>query len=126
MAAYDQVNGVTWSHADVADTMRFNISQITGIALAGAAAGKIGSGNLSEVQLVNGDQFRGNLAGATDAHFLFGTSHAGRMQLRRNAVRKIAPLPKGLKTLYQGPENDDGWTHGKINNEFLLNESQVW
>ena len=47
MAAYDQVNGVTWSHADVADTMRFNISQITGIALAGAAAGKIGSGNLS-------------------------------------------------------------------------------
>ena len=125
MAAYDQVNGVTWSHADVADTMRFNISQITGIALAGAAVGKIGSGNLSEVQLVNGDQFRGNLAGATDEHFLFDTWHAGRMQLRRNAVRKIAPLPKGLKTLYQGPENDDGWTHGKINNE-TLGDSGQW
>jgi hypothetical protein len=77
------------------------------------------------VQLVNGDHFRGNLAGATAQHFLFDTWHAGRMQLLRSTVRKIAPLPKGLKTIFQGPKSDDGWTHGKISNE-TIGESGNW
>ena len=125
MAAYDQAGGVTWHHADASGPLRFNTSQLTGITLDGAAIGQLGAGNLCEVLLVNGDHFRGNFAGATDEHFLIDTWHAGRLQLRRNAVRKIAPLPRGLKTLFQGPENDDGWTHGKINNE-TIGESGNW
>ncbi len=125
LGAYDSASGVTWRHADTTAPMRFNIGQLTGITLDGTAVGQLAAGNLCEVQLVNGDHFRGNLAGATAQHFLLDTWHAGRMQLLRGAVRKIAPLPKGLRTIFQGPENDDGWTHGKISNE-TIGESGNW
>ncbi len=125
LAAYDQGTGVTWRHSDAALPLRFDIGQVTGITLDGTAVGQLAAGNLCEVQLVNGDHFRGNLAGATEQHFLFDTWHAGRMQLLRSAVRKIAPLPKGLRTIFRGPENDEGWTHGKINNE-TIGESGNW
>ena len=125
LGAYDPASGVTWRHADTTAPMRFNTGQLTGITLDGTAVGQLAAGNLCEVQLVNGDHFRGNLAGATARHFLFDTWHAGRMQLLRGAVRKIAPLPKGLRTIFQGPENDDGWTHGKISNE-TIGESGNW
>ncbi|MBC8245770.1 MAG: hypothetical protein H8E20_15440 [Verrucomicrobia bacterium] len=125
LAAYDQAGGVTWRHVDTAVPLRFSMDQITGITLDGTAVGRLSAGNLCEVQLVNGDHFRGNLAGATAEHFLFDTWHAGRLQLRRSTVRKIAPMPRGLKTLFQGPENDAGWTHGKINNE-TIGESGNW
>ena len=125
LAAYDQGAGVTWRHSDAAVPLRFDIGQVTGITLDGTAVGQLAAGNLCEVQLVNGDHFRGNLAGATEQHFLFDTWHAGRMQLLRSAVRKIAPLPKGLRTIFRGPENDEGWTHGKINNE-TIGESGNW
>ena len=125
LAAYDPAVGVTWRHADATAPLHFNTGQLTGITLDGTAVGRLAAGNLCEVQLVNGDHFRGNLAGATAQHFLFDTWHAGRMQLLRSTVRKIAPLPKGLKTIFQGPESDDGWTHGKISNE-TIGESGNW
>ena len=125
LAGYDPAVGVTWRHAEATAPLQFNTGQLTGITLDGTAVGQLAAGNLCEVQLVNGDHFRGNLAGATAEHFLFDTWHAGRMQLLRSAVRKIAPLPKGLKTIFQGPESDDGWTHGKINNE-AIGESGNW
>jgi len=125
LTAYDQGAGMTWRHPDAAVPLRFDIGQITGITLDGTAVGQLAAGNLCEVQLVNGDHFRGNLAGATEQHFLFDTWHAGRMQLLRSAVRKIAPLAKGLRTIFRGPENDEGWTHGKINNE-TIGESGNW
>ena len=102
LGAYDPASGVTWRHAAPPAPMRFNTGQLTGIPLDGTAVGQLAAGNLCEVQLVNGDRFRGNLAGATARHFLFDTWHAGRMQLLRGAVRKIAPLPKGLRTIFLG------------------------
>jgi len=125
LAAYDPDGGVTWRHADASAPLQFNTAQLTEITLDGTAVGRLAAGNLCEVELVNGDHFRGNLAGATAQHFLFDTWHAGRMQLLRSTVRKIAPLPKGLKTIFQGPESDDGWTHGKINNA-AIDESGNW
>ncbi len=125
LAAYDTDVGVTWRHADATTLLNFNTGQLTGITLDGTEVGRLAGGNLCEVELVNGDHFRGNLAGATAQHFLFDTWHAGRMQLLRSTVRKIAPLPKGLKTIFQGPESDDGWTYGKISNE-TIGESGNW
>ena len=125
LAAYDLADGVTWQHSDAAAPLRFNTSQLTEITLDDTAVGRLPADSLCEVQLVNGDHFRGNLAGVTGQHFLFDTWHANRMQLLRSAVRKIAPLPKGLKTVFQGPESDAGWTHGKINNE-TIGESGNW
>ena len=95
LAAYDPAVGVTWRHADATAPLHFNTGQLTGITLDGTAVGRLAAGNLCEVQLVNGDHFRGNLAGATAQHCLFDTCHAGRIQLLRSTVRKIAPLPKG-------------------------------
>jgi len=122
---YDPAGGVTWRHSDAAAPMRFNTRQLTGITLDGTAVGQLTAGNLCEVELVNGDHFRGNLVGVTAQHFLFDIWHAGQMQLLRNTVRKIAPLPKGLKTIFQGPESDAGWTHGRISNE-TIGESGNW
>ena len=125
LTAYDTDVGVTWRHADATTLLNFNTGQLTGITLDGTEVGRLAGGNLCEVELVNGDHFRGNLAGATAQHFLFDTWHAGRMQLLRSTVRKIAPLPKGLKTIFQGPESDEGWTYGKISNE-TIGESGNW
>ena len=70
LAAYDQGTGVTWRHSDAAVPMRFNTRQLTGITLDGTAVGQLTAGNLCEVELVNGDHFRGNLVGVTGDEFL--------------------------------------------------------
>ena len=67
--------------------------------------------SLCEVQLINGDHFRGNLKGTTDNSFLLDTWHSGRMTINRHSVRKIAPLAKGLKTILF-----TGRTGGKMEN----------
>ena len=125
LAAYDQSGGVSWEHPDAGGVMQFNISRVTELTLDGEAPDALPPGNLCEVMLVNGDHFRGNLTGTTEQHYLLDTWHAGKLQLARKSVRKIAPLPRGLKTIFQGPENDDGWTHGKITNE-TIGESGNW
>ena len=125
LAAYDQSGGVSWEHPDAGGVMQFNISRVTELTLDGEAPDALPPGNLCEVMLVNGDHFRGNLTGTTKQHYLLDTWHAGKLQLARKSVRKIAPLPRGLKTIFQGPENDDGWTHGKITNE-TIGESGNW
>ena len=51
--------------------------------------------------LVNGDHFRGNLTGTTEQHYLLDTCVPAR-STRRKSVRKIAPLPRGLKTVFRG------------------------
>ena len=116
---YDQANGISWKHPDAKELMQFKIDRITEVTLATTTQKKLNPSNLCEVQLINGDHFRGNLKGTTDNSFILDTWHSGRMTINRKSVRKIAPLAKGLKTVFQGPKNGSEWTHGKIANEVL-------
>ena len=122
---YDQANGISWKHPDAKELMQFKIDRITEVTLATITQKKLNPLSLCEVQLINGDHFRGNLKGTTDNSFLLDTWHSGRMTINRHSVRKIAPLAKGLKTIFQGPASDSGWTHGKIANE-ILGQSGKW
>ena len=88
-----------WEHPDAGGTMQFNISRVTEVTLAGQAPSELSPGNLCEVMLITGDHFRGNLPGTTEQHYLLDTWHAGKLQIARKTVRKIAPLPKGLKSI---------------------------
>ena len=125
LKTYDLTNGISWKHPDAGELMQFNINRITEVTFDSQSPIKLPPGNLCEVELINRDHFRGNLAGTTDSSFLLDTWHSGRMAINRQSIRKIAPLAKGLKTIFQGPDSDLQWTHGKITNE-ILGQSGKW
>jgi|ETNmetMinimDraft_29_1059903.scaffolds.fasta_scaffold04284_2 hypothetical protein len=125
LKTFDQATGISWEHPDAGELMQFNINRITEVTLDSQSPIKLTPGNLCEVQLINGDHFRGNLAGITEKAFQLNTWHSGSINVDRRTVRKIAPLAKGLKTIFQGPVSDSEWTHGKIANE-ILGQSGKW
>mgnify|MGYP001361266594 FL=1 len=91
LKTYDLTNGISWKHPDAGEVMQFNINRITEVTFDSQSPIKLPPGNLCEVELINGDHFRGNLAGATDSSFLLDTWHSGRMTINRQSIRKIAP-----------------------------------
>lgn len=125
LKSYDKATGISWKHSDSQSLLQFNIDSITEVTLDSAPPVKLPPGNICEVQLINGDHFRGNLVGITEKKFQFDTWHSGRVDVNRRSIRKIAPLAKNLKTIFQGPGSDSGWTHGKITNE-VLGQSGKW
>ena len=76
--------------SDAGGMMQFNISRVTELTSTAMLPDALPPGNLCEVMLVNGDHFRGNLTGTTEQHYLLDTWHAGKLQLARKSVRKIA------------------------------------
>lgn len=62
------------------------------------------------VELANGDQFPGELAAIDAESVTFRTGFAGEIKIPRPSVNTIQLGVRPPKVVYEGPEDDSGWT----------------
>lgn len=99
---------VVWQREDLAAPGLFKTGTIRKIILRGARP-LVSTGDLPHVVLVNGDRLPGTLAALNDKTVTVNTSFAGMLQLPRDCVSAVAPMPLGTPVRYYGPYSEDGW-----------------
>jgi hypothetical protein len=109
----DPQHAIRWRHSDVEELIEFRPENISEIQFSPVPGAVRGPGELSRLQLQNGDELEGSIASFDRDNVLLQTWYAGQVTIPRDWVKLIVPvLPEGA-TLFNGPSGLDGWTMGK-------------
>ncbi len=116
LQSIDPQNGIRWQRPDVAQRIDLGFAGVAEIQLSERPEPKTGVVRTCEIRLVNGDVLAGNLISCDAEKAVLETWYAGQIQLPRQRLRLIRPLPPSLPAIYTGPAGLEGWTLGKIAN----------
>lgn len=120
-----RTNGIKWGRGDAASEFFFTPSAVTELALgATQPPADLVASNLCTIQLPNGDQFNGVLAGFDGEKATVETSYAGTLQVPKSALALLIPLGLPKPVLFEGPTGIDGWTMGKVNAAALVDTGE--
>lgn len=114
LAGIDPVKGIRWQHPAATAPMEFLPRNAHQIRFAQAAPPPVPSAvqQTCRFRFINGDELTGTLIGLDATHIELETWFAGRVRGPRAGVQSLAFLARGFTTLYDGPENLDGWIAG--------------
>ena len=110
----DPVKGIRWKHPASAAPIEFSSRNAHLIRLAQAAPPPAAASAhpTCRFRFLNGDELTGNLVSLDAQHIELETWFAGKLRAPRTGVQSLAFLARGFATLYDGPENLDGWATG--------------
>jgi hypothetical protein len=114
LLSIDPQNGVRWRHPDARGVIDFNPAYLATIQLPAHASTPPPTVDTCRVRLENGDELRGNVSFTGGDKVVLETAYAGRLEVPRDRVRLIAPVPAAARMIYSGPTGPDGWTFGKV------------
>jgi hypothetical protein len=114
LAGIDPEKGIRWKHPAAATPLEFlsrNAHQIR-FAQAAPPPALSAAQQTCRFRFVNGDELTGNLLALDATHIELETWFAGKVRAPRAGVQSLAFLARGFATLYDGPDNLDGWNAG--------------
>ncbi|MFC7338800.1 hypothetical protein ACFQY0_16510 [Haloferula chungangensis] len=102
-------NGVLrWEREDGIAPMEFKTDKVRQIVLRGGHPIDAGK-DAAHIELVNGDRIPARVVSLENDSLTIGTPMAGRIELPRDAVVRVAPNPFGGRLIYAGPFSEEGW-----------------
>jgi hypothetical protein len=114
LAGIDPEKGIRWKHPAAATPLEFlprNAHQIR-FAQAALPPALSAAQQTCRFRFVNGDELTGNLLALDATHIELETWFAGKVRAPRAGVQSLVFLARGFATLYDGPDNLDGWNAG--------------
>lgn len=107
MVKFDAKDGLTWEADGIEPALRIAAAGIDRVTFKGEAPG---AGDQSRVLLAGGTELMGQLVQVDDQSVVIESAIAGRLTLRRNAVKAIAPVTgAGGRPVFNGPKGAKGW-----------------
>ena len=98
-----------WRHKGVKEPITFQLTGVAHVDLLPRKASALAA-HSNVVQLINGDQLRGDLVTLDAEKLVLNTWYAGSLVVRRDQLALIQPSSKPSATLYEGPTDDlAGW-----------------
>jgi len=107
---------VVWQRKDVAKPIQVEVANIRQVVLHGGRPIK-GIGAQSVAYLVGGDQVPGNIVSFDENTLVLETPYAGTLNIPRDHIDVLAPVPFGGSIRYAGPFSEDGWQIGTPDRE---------
>lgn len=124
LLSIDAQDGIRWQHPDAVGIIDFGLDHVDEIQFQYRARYDTRTTNACRLRLTNQDELEGNLASLGADKIVLETWYAGAINLARNQVQWIMPVPPPAAVIYAGPTGLDGWTIGKVTVGLL--ETGVW
>lgn len=105
--------GLVWEHPDAEAPIRFSSGNVKGIRLRTDGTSPKTLSQLPQIELTNGDVFRGEITGLQNGRLSLQSPATGPVTLQAELVKKIIPNPLDT-SLYDGPTPDGEWTYNNL------------
>eukprot|EP00903_Cladosiphon_okamuranus_P004037 g4035.t1 len=105
------IESVEWESPVLAEPARFDLRNVVDLRMSKNSGKESGfdAGHVAQLQMTNGDVFRGKLAGLSDEEIKLKTWYAGELVFRRVNVEQVK-ISSGGRLIYRGPSGMDEWT----------------
>ena len=124
LAGIDPEKGIRWQHPASAAPLEFlpRNAHLIRFSQAAPPPALSPAQQTCRFRFVNGDELTGNLLALDATHIELETWFAGKVRAPRAGVQSLAFLARGFTTLYDGPDNLDGWNAGPTPTAWQLHD----
>ncbi len=105
----DPKRGIIWKHPGISQELHLDPAQVDLITLPRSGLPPGARAHSGRVFLSNGDDLQGELVSLGSQSLVLDTWYAGRLSIRRDAVRALVP-GKDRRVHYSGPTGREDWT----------------
>lgn len=105
---------VFWRYPDVKGAIEFVADSISEIQLGPRTKPLLEPASNCRIRLSNQDEFEGALTVFDGDKVVFESWYGARMEIPRNRIQYLMPLPTEFPLTYEGPDGMEGWTVGKV------------
>jgi len=102
-------SSIRWKRKDVGGGVEFNPSEVRQVVLRGGRPA-VSLQGISHIGTVNGDRIPGIIRDLNSKRVLIETEFAGMLEIPRDRLGLLAPVPLGGRVLYNGPFAADDWS----------------
>ncbi|WP_411827963.1 hypothetical protein [Luteolibacter sp. AS25] len=105
------IDSLDWKSPVLAEPAQFNLKNVLDLRMSKNSGedSDFAAGHMAELEMTNGDVFRGKLAGLSDEEIKLNTWYAGELVFRRVNVEQVR-ISAGGKVIYRGPSSLEEWT----------------
>lgn len=108
-SGFAENSSIRWKRNDMGGGVEFNPSEVRQVVLRGGHPA-VSLKGLSHVGIVNGDRIPGTIRDLDSKRVLLETEFAGMLEIPRDRLGLLAPVPLGGRVPYTGPFAADDWS----------------